>query len=549
MMLAIEIEFLTGRFVATSYHSRVEPEWPPHPARLYSAMAAAHFAAEGADPAERAALDWLARLEPPCIHATEAAAREVTTVFVPVNDVAITGLDEDALALDEAEAQLRAVPPSDARRFKTAAAARDKATRRLAAAVARATSVPSRAGNPKAGLALLPEFRPRQPRTFPSVTPEQPRVAFTWPDAEVSQEHRAALDTLLQRVVRMGHSSSLVSARVAPDSPGATWWPSAEGEVILRVPRPDQLVALEAAFASHLETESGRVMPARFQAYTRRAPTAEHAPAPSSIFSDNWLVLRRVGGPQVPMTGGPGMARTLRRALMSRAAEPISEVLSGHASAGGPSPNPHLAVVPLPFVGHAHASGAILGVALVLPREVSGDDRKAVYGALRAWETVSRIEDEDPPAIGLALGAVGVLDLLRVESGGVAATLRPDTWCQAAQTWASVTPVALDQNPGDLRSRDAAKAAAAIAAAEMSLRRSCSHAGLPEPVRVEVLPAAPWAGAAKAQLYPPFPEAEGRLRRVLTHARIEFADPVGGPVLIGAGRFHGLGLFRPVVVP
>ncbi len=34
--------------------------------------------------------------------------------------------------------------------------------------------------------------------------------------------------------------------------------------------------------------------------------------------------------------------------------------------------------------------------------------------------------------------------------------------------------------------------------------------------------------------------------RWLTHAVIDFGEPVTGPVLLGAGRFNGLGLFRGI---
>jgi CRISPR-associated protein Csb2 len=34
--------------------------------------------------------------------------------------------------------------------------------------------------------------------------------------------------------------------------------------------------------------------------------------------------------------------------------------------------------------------------------------------------------------------------------------------------------------------------------------------------------------------------------RQLTHAVIRFAEPVDGPVILGAGRFVGLGLCRPI---
>jgi CRISPR-associated protein Csb2 len=63
---------------------------------------------------------------------------------------------------------------------------------------------------------------------------------------------------------------------------------------------------------------------------------------------------------------------------------------------------------------------------------------------------------------------------------------------------------------------------------------------------VTVLPAAPLAGAAKAKHFPPFPPDPDRPRRALVHARLEFDRAVEGPILLGAGRYVGLGLFQPV---
>ena len=39
-MFAIRVECLTGRYVATAYDDRSRAEWPPHPARLFSALVA-----------------------------------------------------------------------------------------------------------------------------------------------------------------------------------------------------------------------------------------------------------------------------------------------------------------------------------------------------------------------------------------------------------------------------------------------------------------------------------------------------------------------------
>jgi CRISPR-associated protein Csb2 len=164
---------------------------------------------------------------------------------------------------------------------------------------------------------------------------------------------------------------------------------------------------------------------------------------------------------------------------------------------------------------------------------------------VQRWEAAFRQEDEDTPAVKLNLGATGELRLERVEWGTVQATLRPGVWCGPSKTWLSVTPVALDRNPGDLQSRDTKKLAAALQEARHTIARACARIGLPEPAAVEILPAAPWAGAAKARHYPPYPAESDRTRRVLSHVRIEFEQRIAGPVLLGAGRYGGLGLFRP----
>jgi CRISPR-associated protein Csb2 len=548
MMLAIEVAFLTGRFVATAYNTRTESEWPPHPARLFSALAATHFADEVTSndrrSGEREVLEWLERQGAPSIVASDAVSREAVTVFVPVNDVALTDVDGEASDLDEARSRLSEIDAAvDPKGFKKASTTVKKAEAALEKAIARATSVPARAMDPRHGQRVLPEYRGRQPRTFPSMTPVDPRVTYLWPSAAPTSEQRAIMDGLLGRLVRLGHSSSLVSARLVdnPDTP--IWRPVAGGEAMFRIVESGQLDALERAFERHREIEP-RVMPAAQQAYTQEAVQTIET-RHKSLFSDHWIVLRRVAGPSFPMTATAGVARAVRKALMSFAEEPIPEALSGHSSGGGPTQQPHLAIVPLPFVGHAKASGGILGIALILPRTTSNAARRAVYTAVDRWEQRYRQDDEDVPAVQLNLGAAGELRLERVEWRFVQSSLKPHVWCSPARVWSSVTPVALDRNPGDLRSRDPGSLAKAIEEAVESIRRACQRIELPRPAHVEILPAAPWAGSEKARHYPSFPGDAGRTQRVLTHVRIEFDEYVAGPVLLGAGRYVGLGLLRP----
>jgi len=540
--------FLTGRYVATAYNTRTESEWPPHPSRLFSALVATHFSADHPTPDERSkereTLEWLEQQGPPSIVASEAAAREVVTVFVPVNDVGLTDVDAEAEHVDAVRAALSDAKASgDAKAMKQQGIAVKKAEAAYEKAVSRATAVPAKPPSARYGQRVLPEFRVRQPRTFPSVTPDDARVTYVWAGAAATDALRGPLDNLLRRVVRLGHSSSLVSLRLVDHAGPPTWRPNVNGERTMRGIESGQLASLERAFEHHRETEP-RVMPAVSHSYTRQGGHPEPL-ASAPVFSDDWLVLRRVEGPLFPMTAAVGLARAVRKTLMSYADEPLPEILSGHTPDKRPSQEPHLAIVPLPFVGHEHASGAILGIALVLPRGTDEKSRRGVYHAVAQWEAKYRREDEETPTIQLNLGAGGELQLERVDGNSVQSTLRSRVWSQPARIWSSVTPVALDRNPGDLRSRDPRRLAEATDEARETICRACERIGVPQPKYVEILPAAPWAATAKAREYPPYPESADRTRRVLTHVRIEFDRPVGGPILLGAGRYVGLGLFRP----
>ncbi|MEZ6018498.1 MAG: type I-U CRISPR-associated protein Csb2, partial [Planctomycetota bacterium] len=447
MSLAIEVRFVTGRYVATAYNDRAKAEWPPHPARLFSALVATWAESEESDPDERTTLVWLEAQGPPAIAASTADAREVVTVFVPVNDAAVTKdvvPMHDELLAAQAEA-LRSRSEGDIKANVRAEKLVAKSTARLQDAIVSAVGVPTKLtpGTMRDAVQALPDNRVRQPRTFPSVGPVDPVVTFVWSNADPTAPQRRALAELVTRVVRLGHSSSLVAIRLVDAAEVApTWLPDDEGGEPLRVVRAGQLKALEQAHSLHREQEP-RVLPFVIQRYA----TGQRGAKPSAIqsaFSDNWVVLRRVTGPDLPATAGPALARSLRRALLAHAEEPIPEVLSGHIANGAPSQRDHIAIVPLPFVGHEHASGHILGVALVLPRAAEAPERRAVYRALAAWEDAVRDDDEDTPELPILLGAAGVLKVERAEWGTFARTLRQETWCRAATRWISATPMALD---------------------------------------------------------------------------------------------------------
>src|SRR5207247_1320625 len=121
--------------VATAYDDRSKAEWPPHPARVFSSLAATLFAEFPPRPGEREALRWLEQLGPPEIQASGASQRDVCTFFVPVNDGTVVGDFEDGIA--EVEAVRAALPETPREALKHAKAV-EKAETKLREQIARA---------------------------------------------------------------------------------------------------------------------------------------------------------------------------------------------------------------------------------------------------------------------------------------------------------------------------------------------------------------------------------------------------------------------------
>src|SRR5262249_23935902 len=138
--------------------------------------------------------------------------RSPAVVFVPVNDVGVIK-QPDHRKLEAAECALAEanVPAARARAEKQVAVLKEK----LAADTAKEVAVPAKFGKHDADSAehALLDRRIRQPRTFPCVVPEVPAFAFVW-SVDPPPPEAAALSRLVQRLVRLGHSSSMVHARL-----------------------------------------------------------------------------------------------------------------------------------------------------------------------------------------------------------------------------------------------------------------------------------------------------------------------------------------------
>ncbi|MDW8280093.1 MAG: type I-U CRISPR-associated protein Csb2 [Myxococcales bacterium] len=518
-MLALGIRYLNGFVAAAEPDSHERPEWPPHPARVFMALAAAHFET-GADPAEREALEWLERLEsPPRICAGEASPRALVTHYVPVNDKA-----------GPAKAILQSAP------------------------------------------ALM---RDRQERTFARAWLDDEVIYLSWPDVEAGAAREAVLDALCAKVTRIGHSASLVHMWLASpeEIKDPTWVPDAvRAEIQLRVVRPGTLEYLERCFNrqeveqwEYLQVTAGdeadRPAPTRqkkskkskkehpmgppgrrrpelriFEGYARFCPGTVTEVAPGSMFSPHLVVrtLERAEGPyqDLDLLCAPECIRQWRAAILAQSddqPEAVKQMLSAHDREGIPLPGGHLAFVPLAFVGHPYADGHVMGMGLAFPAELPAEDRRQV---LRAIARVDR----------LALGRLGTWRIGSVNALEPPYNLRAEVWTahpKGATHWSSVTPIALDRPP-----REKDRGSQQREMAEM-IAEAAVQVGLPRPREVIVTAVSAHWGVPPAPVFPRLQRRDGSQRHH-THAILGFAERVRGPILLGAGRYRGYGVCRPL---
>ncbi|HMO86035.1 MAG TPA: type I-U CRISPR-associated protein Csb2, partial [Lacipirellulaceae bacterium] len=378
--LTIAWEYLSGKSVATNPASRQRAEWPPHPGRVFMAMAAAWFET-GEDEAEGQALRWLENLGDPELGLPDYfSTRQVVDCYVPVNDVA---------------------------------------------------------GPSKAILQSVPGFtRERKERTFPSVWVGDAPCFLHWPNADTAgvERHQKALAKLCGKVTRIGHSSSLVRMWVAAELPSLqsteTWVPDdgladlqarrfSEGTLDLldrqfnrrgrelhrllsgrivalkaekraitgrgsrqrKAELDEQIVAAESRLLGVNSRDPIRPKLGLWTGY-RRKESKPPSPVLHTDFDSDLLILTQVDGPRLPLASTLTVTRAFRGATMAHIGADIPDWVSGHKPNSEPlrNGNHHMAYMPLPSVGSTYADGHLLGAALAFPRSVPRPKRGAALG-------------------------------------------------------------------------------------------------------------------------------------------------------------------------
>jgi CRISPR-associated protein Csb2 len=486
--LLIEVRLLDGRYHGVG-------DWPPSPFRLFQALVAGAYGGRWRrepDDVKDSVFHWLERLGPPHVAAPAKLSGRTVTYFVPNNDLDAVGGD------------------------------------------------PRRVSEIRAGKTVRPIL-------FDADTP----CLYVWPFDE-GEDLARRLCRLAERLHTLGWGIDAAFARAAISD-----WAEAEARLVSHggaISRPgssgqardptcptrgslDSLKQRYEATAHRFETRrEGRATVTRFhQPPKPRFRTIAYDRPPSRLLYD----LRPADGAQTFSRVAQERAVDVAKAVRDLAARRLAEALPSRAAefecfiagrGSGPTDvSRRVRVIPLPSIGFVHADPAIRRVLVEIPPDcpVSVDD----VGWAISGQSLKRVDSDS--------GGVKEIILAMADDDSMLGHYGINR--RGSRRWQSVTPIVLpEQRPrgrvsGTEREGADRRAAAAVAEA----LRHAGRAGRGVDVRVQAEPFHPKGARADAFRSDRF---AGRLR----HVELTFPDPIAGPLVIGDGRWLGLGVMRPV---
>ena len=236
-----------------------------------------------------------------------------------------------------------------------------------------------------------------------------------------------------------------------------------------------------------------------------------------------------------------------------------------------------LRITPLPSIGHDHAESSIRRVLVEIPANcpLRSDDIDWAFSGLRfGLDAATNVQHDEVSHASGNKSDENKNDVILVAShdwkmpGHYGIEQHPSEQTDGYFYWRSWTPVALPHSaarrridPKRLRTEAKGRAVNAIElqdqeakggkerdreniCASQAVRHALRHAGIHTPVasiRLQREPFHPKGARAED-----FAEGTRFSKHGLWHVEIAFAKPVSGPIVIGNGRYLGLGLMAPV---
>lgn len=494
-VLLISIRFYQGR-----YHGWGDS--PPSPARLFQALVAGAGVGGPLCESEKSALDWLEGLSPPVIASPRLTQGRYFRNFVPSNDLDAKGGDH----------------------------------RRIAA---------------------IRTHKNIMPLLFDASVPFF--YAWTFEAEENNRRHANTICDLAKRLYQFGRGVDMACAwgeelinetaleRRLEDYPGLVYRPLNGGGRLLRCPSMGTLGSLMKRYKANAK---------RFRV-TRPGRKITHSRLPQAWFEQiaydsppkRMIYELRERGAHERFAVWPleqttklveklrdSAAMRLRDALPAKTRD-IECALVGRKANGdddGPTTE-RVRIVPLPSIGHTHADYGIRRVLVEVPASgrLRVGDVKWAFSGIEIPDFSSKPFDVTPTESEDMLKHYGVDDGFRV--------------------WRTITPVALSESArrrridpkrtaqeakgGIERRSEQERTAGAVAHALRHARVRCR----PDEIRVQREPFGSHGGRVEA-----FASGARFAKERLWHIEIRFNEPVAGPLVLGDGRFLGLGVMAPV---
>ena len=524
MNLQITVTFING-----TYHGRSDnelPEWPPSPLRLFQALVAT---ASRSNIDANDALDWLAGLPAPVIFAPLVKVGRPYQTSVPNN-----AMDIVARSWSRGQYSSKDSQPSTHKAMKTI---------RPSYLLKVADSAP--------GSGVIAE-----PLRGLTETESERRVTYCWQiDSDRETKFPEQIARVAQQLSSVGWGVDLVAGHgesngVTPNDSRERWIPITNGRMTLRSPRPMTrkfLADRHERFLNRIADETLRPVPALPAAAFQKTGYGtghDHVPFPFAAFSllkpdgSGFRPFRETKGCEVA-----GMVRHCARIAAENAgwtADVVAQFILGHGDARRDSIHKSVGLnrfgyVPLPSLevrqkgNSANNIGMIRRVLLFTPDRAERPRLQWARQAMSGQLLVSEGSKED----------VALISAIPDSDATVQRYVRGSRKMQGAMTWATVTPLIL---PGRDDNRDKKT--------DGLIRKAIIQAGFSDAMAKNA--AVDWS---KACFFPGGEHASryfvpGHLRdypryhvRITWRTSAGVPTPVAGPIVIGGGRYSGLGLF------
>lgn len=487
---------LSVRFHDGHYHGehRKMPEWPPAPARVFQALVAGTATGRGLLPDEREALEWLEGLDSPVIAAPRAHRGQDFSNFVPNNDHDVVEAGEKQLP--------KIYVPKTMRPWLFDAA--EPVLYLWQFSADRHTSVHVQAKT----ICKMAEQIHQVGRS----------IDLAWVEGRISADVSAGMQALAEHEGAVyepggtGASTSLLCARKGS---------LASLQERYRAPRFDRTPEGGTTWRRPREPSFALIRydcpPSRHLFEIRDAEDLrKFTPWPCTRAVELVTTLRDKATDRLG-TRLRGEATKVTRVLIGRGAGEADKAL-------------RVRIVPLPSIGHPHADRGIRRVLVEIPPKCP------LQASDIAW-AFSGIEGNNAEN-----GETGWTLVQSEDDGQLAYYGVKNRGAEGSHRWRTVTPAALPAHAATCRETGPERRAAETGTAR-NIQAAVRHTGVGTPIASVRVQREPFdRNGARASDFTGTHRFSGP---TLHHVEITFARPVHGPLVIGNGRYMGLGLMTP----